>query len=220
MFRAGWGDRWRRAGCIFAKSVGRDVYREVLRLNLLDFRLLRAARAEVRRRLALVPPVAACARRLPHRVKPSRLPWALRREEERNRRQGLFDAAFYLEKYPDVRAAGTRSIAALCEHGAAEGRKPHRAFRSRVLSSPAARSSCGRSGSASRFPRRRSGGCQSAPALRLRRRRTAVGGLRQRRSARPIPAQRQRLFPTSHSTQRRRSRRAFFEAVRADQLRA
>ena len=60
--------------------------------------------------------------------KPSRLPWALRREEERNRRQGLFDAEFYLEKYPDVRVAGLDPLRHYVEHGAVEGRKPNRVF--------------------------------------------------------------------------------------------
>jgi hypothetical protein len=112
----------------FRETVGRDVYREVLRLNLLDFRLLRAARVEVRRRLAMVPAVAGIRRAPAPPVKPNRLPWALRREEERNRRQGIFDGAFYLEKYPDVRAAGLDPLRHYVEHGAAEGRKPHRLF--------------------------------------------------------------------------------------------
>ncbi len=117
----------------FRESVGRPVYREVLRLNLLDFRLLRAARAEVRRRCAQVPqrgPDAAVPNARAA-VKPSRLPWALRREEERKRRCGIFDAAFYLEKYPDLRAAGVDPLRHYVEHGAVEGRKPHRLFDTR-----------------------------------------------------------------------------------------
>ena len=35
---------------------------------------------------------------------------------------------FYLEKYPDVRAAGLNPLRHYVEHGAAEGRKPHRFF--------------------------------------------------------------------------------------------
>jgi Sulfotransferase family len=118
---------WRRLR--FREEAGRVVYREVLRLNLLDFRLLRAARAEVRRRLAMVPPVAGDMRSEPAPMsKTSRLPWALRREEERKRREGLFDGDFYLEKYPDVRAAGLDPLRHYVEHGAMEGRKPHRLF--------------------------------------------------------------------------------------------
>jgi hypothetical protein len=114
----------------FRECVGRAVYREVARLNQLDFRLLRAARVEVRRRLAMVPAAAAAGQRVasPAPGKPSRMPWALRREEERRRRQGLFDAEFYLEKYSDVRAAGMDALRHYVEHGAAEGRKPHRLF--------------------------------------------------------------------------------------------
>lgn len=112
----------------FREEVGRDVYRKVLRLNLLDFRLLRAARVEVRRRFAMVPSVAGMRRAPAAPSKPSRLPWALRREEERKRRRGLFDGDFYLEKYPDVRAAGLDPLRHYVEHGAAEERKPNRLF--------------------------------------------------------------------------------------------
>jgi hypothetical protein len=45
--------------------------------------------------------------------------WAVRR---------LFDAAFYLERYPDVRQAGMNPLWHYLRHGAAEGRKPHRLF--------------------------------------------------------------------------------------------
>jgi hypothetical protein len=111
----------------FRSAVGRSVYREVLRLNALDFRLLRAARAEVRRRLARIPVSKRRVAPAPA-IRPSRLPWALRREEERRRRQGLFHAEFYHEKYPDVRAAGVDPLRHYVEHGAAEGRKPNRLF--------------------------------------------------------------------------------------------
>jgi hypothetical protein len=45
--------------------------------------------------------------------------WAVRR---------FFDAAFYLERYPDVRQAGMNPLWHYLRHGAAEGRKPHRLF--------------------------------------------------------------------------------------------
>ena len=45
--------------------------------------------------------------------------WAVRR---------LFDAAFYLERYPDVRQAGMNPLFHYLRNGAAEGRKPHRWF--------------------------------------------------------------------------------------------
>jgi hypothetical protein len=56
------------------------------------------------------------------------LPWALWREKERKRRRGLFDAKFYLAKYPDVAEAGLDPLQHYVLHGAAEGRKPHRLF--------------------------------------------------------------------------------------------
>jgi hypothetical protein len=40
----------------------------------------------------------------------------------------FFDAAFYLERYPDVRRAGMSAPRHYMLHGAAEGRKPHRLF--------------------------------------------------------------------------------------------
>ncbi len=112
----------------FRESVGRAIYAEVQRLNVLDFRLLRAARSEIRRRLAFVPAESPIAIAPPQPAKSSRLPWALRRDEERNRRQGLFDPAFYLDKYPDVRAAVIDPLQHYVMNGAAEGRKPHRLF--------------------------------------------------------------------------------------------
>jgi len=40
----------------------------------------------------------------------------------------FFDAAFYLERYSDVRQAGMNPLRHYLRHGAAEGRKPHRLF--------------------------------------------------------------------------------------------
>jgi len=40
----------------------------------------------------------------------------------------FFDAAFYLERYPDVRKAGMNPLRHYLRHGAAEGRKPQRLF--------------------------------------------------------------------------------------------
>jgi hypothetical protein len=40
----------------------------------------------------------------------------------------VFDARFYLIKYPDVAAAGVDPFRHYIEHGAAEGRKPHPLF--------------------------------------------------------------------------------------------
>lgn len=113
----------------FRDSVGREVYREVVRLNTLDFRLLREARAEVRRRAALASPHAQQEIQIPVNAADSnRLPWAIRKASERALRQGIFDAEFYLAKYSDVREAGIDPLRHYVEHGAAEGRKPHRLF--------------------------------------------------------------------------------------------
>jgi len=43
-------------------------------------------------------------------------------------RKKLFDAAFYLERYPDVGATRMHPFAHYLLHGAAEGRKPNRWF--------------------------------------------------------------------------------------------
>jgi hypothetical protein len=40
----------------------------------------------------------------------------------------LFDPAFYLERYPDVREAGVNPLLHFVRYGAAEGRKPHPMF--------------------------------------------------------------------------------------------
>jgi hypothetical protein len=40
-------------------------------------------------------------------------------------RRKLFDAAFYLERYPDLAAANVHPFAHYLLHGAAEGRKPN-----------------------------------------------------------------------------------------------
>ncbi|MCL4402321.1 MAG: hypothetical protein M1436_06640 [Acidobacteria bacterium] len=40
----------------------------------------------------------------------------------------LFDTAFYLQKYPDVAAAGVNPWCHYLKHGAAEGRQPHPLF--------------------------------------------------------------------------------------------
>ncbi len=43
-------------------------------------------------------------------------------------RKRMFDAAFYLARYPDVRATRMHPFAHYLLHGAAEGRKPNRWF--------------------------------------------------------------------------------------------
>ena len=161
----------------FREAVDRAVYREVLRLNLLDFRLLRAARAEVRRRLTLVP-TAPTLDSADHRAQPlhqgqagCRGPCAGKTNASAVKASSTRE--FYLEKYPDVRAAGLDPLRHYVEHGASEGRKPHRLFDPAYYLRQRPRPR-GRSGSADRFPGRRGARCQSASALRLRRRRAAA----------------------------------------------
>lgn len=52
----------------------------------------------------------------------------LRRNTRRVEASGLFDASWYLEKYPDVAAAGFDPLAHYMEFGAAEGREVGPAF--------------------------------------------------------------------------------------------
>jgi hypothetical protein len=81
------------------------VFDELLRLNDLDFQLVERTRAEVLRRAALVPP--------PGEVSESELPISK-----------IFDAAWYLRKYPDVAAARIDPLRHYLKYGAAEGRRP------------------------------------------------------------------------------------------------
>jgi hypothetical protein len=101
------------------QACGDNVYKELLRRNVLDRELLRRAREEVRRRLALVT--------RPDDQKPLR-PGRSWFPSIRIKRSGLFDAAFYLRRYPDVRKAGINPLRHYLRHGAAEGRKPHPLF--------------------------------------------------------------------------------------------
>ena len=101
-----------RAAC------GRRVYTKLLRLNALDCELFRRARAEVRRRFALIPMESV---RPADRVST----WMA---DRRLRNSGLFDPKFYLERYPDVQRAGVDPLRHYLRHGAAEGRKPHPLF--------------------------------------------------------------------------------------------
>jgi hypothetical protein len=104
------------------QACGRAVYRELVRLNALDCELVRRARTEVRRRLSLAPP--AGRKPVGRQTRFPRLPFPALRI----RRARLFDRAFYLERYPDVRHAGIDPLRHYLLHGAAEGRKPHPLF--------------------------------------------------------------------------------------------
>ena len=104
------------------EACGRAVYRELLKLNTLDCELVRRARTEVRRRLTLLP--QSGSRRGRRQTLFQRLPFPALRI----RHAGLFDPAFYLERYPDVGQAGIDPLRHYLRHGAAEGRKPHPLF--------------------------------------------------------------------------------------------
>jgi hypothetical protein len=142
----------------FRKSCDEAVYVELLRLNEMDFELLRRAREEVRRRFALVPDreerlhglkqgvallrsrrdQASDAAQEVQKTAPSsdmRKLTLMKRwlRYVANLRAGglfrrLFDAEFYLRKYPDVRDSGMNPRLHYVLHGAAEGRKPNAWF--------------------------------------------------------------------------------------------
>ena len=139
----------------FKGSIDAGVYAELVRLNDMDFELLRRARAEVSRRFNLIPDGEERLRRLnagshktvpsPVKRKPSRgqavetgafirLTRGLRfarnlrmmRPESEFRR--LFEASYYRESYPDVAASGEDPLWHFVSRGAFEGRNPHPLF--------------------------------------------------------------------------------------------
>ncbi len=55
-------------------------------------------------------------------------PFRLLRDEYLIRRSGLFDQAWYLRQYPDVKTAGVAPLRHYLRHGAAEGRDPNPYF--------------------------------------------------------------------------------------------
>ncbi len=74
-------------------------------MNALDFKLVERVRAEVQRRLSLIPDQkSATAQPDPRQI---------------------FDAKYYLAANPDVRAAGIDPLRHYLEYGLKEGRKPH-----------------------------------------------------------------------------------------------
>jgi len=83
-----------------------DDFSELMAINQLDLELLARVREEVRRRAALVP------------SEPKLVREALANP--------VFDAEFYLRKYPDVAAARVDPLRHYLKYGRGEGRKPHR----------------------------------------------------------------------------------------------
>lgn len=142
----------------FRESCAAGVYAELLRLNEMDLELLRRAREEVRRRFELAPDREERLRGLKQGVEilrargdrpveargivPSkavvtrsallkrwlRFATNLRASRPGSAFRRLFDADFYLERYPDVRAAGMNPLLHYILHGAAEERKPNAWF--------------------------------------------------------------------------------------------
>ncbi len=142
----------------FQQTCDPAVYAELVRLNAMDLELLRRARDEVRRRFEQVPDREERLRGLKQGVEILRArgdqvpdtPVVAASEIETGRsalmkrwlrfatnlqvsRPGsafrqLFDADFYLERYPDVREAGMNPLQHYILHGAAEERKPNAWF--------------------------------------------------------------------------------------------
>jgi len=142
----------------FRESCDAGVYAELLRLNAMDFELLRRGRDEVRRRFERVPDGEERLRGLKRGVEILRargdqtvdvLPvvtpkvdsgrvallkrWLRFVTNFRAFRPGsafrrLFDPDFYLDRYPDVREAGMNPLLHYILHGAAEERKPNAWF--------------------------------------------------------------------------------------------
>jgi hypothetical protein len=110
------------------EACGRSVYRELLRLNTFDIKLLRRARAEVRRRLASMPRPVVCPDVQSTVGGASAGPQDNWVSYFRLRRSGLFDSRFYLTRYPDVKQAGINALRHYLRYGAAEGRKPNPLF--------------------------------------------------------------------------------------------
>lgn len=142
----------------FRQSCDAGVYEELRRQNAMDFELLRRAREEVRRRFELVPDSEERLRGLkqaleilrargdqageaPAVVTPKldltrsmllkrwlRFATNLRASRPGSTFRRLFDAEFYMERYPDVREAGMNPLLHYVLHGAVEERKPNAWF--------------------------------------------------------------------------------------------
>jgi len=144
----------------FRRACDGPVFAELLRLNAMDFELLHRARAEVRRRFDLVPGCALIpepreATKPGSVVTTSRLPapgpftrltrWLRFVTDIRAVRPGsqfrrMFDAHYYLESYPDVKATGANPLWHFVTRGAFEGRNPHPLFDTKFYLSQCANS--------------------------------------------------------------------------------
>lgn len=104
-----------------------SVFEQLMRMTELDRRLVAAGRVEVLRRFSEIED----AGQKPGGVfgKPAgALPHGVFERFTRRRLRTVFDSAFYLERNPDVRAAGIDPVRHYVAHGAAEDRSPHPLF--------------------------------------------------------------------------------------------
>lgn len=98
-----------------------EVFEELLRVTELDRQLVAAARAEVLRRFETAEKRGANG-------DSAGVPRLLSLVGRSRELSVLFDADFYLNHYPDVRAAGMNPLIHYLRHGAAEDRKPNPLF--------------------------------------------------------------------------------------------
>jgi hypothetical protein len=140
----------------FRAACDPHTWSELVRMNQMDQELLRRARAEIDRRFEQVRQADRKLEALGHRIdhleraatagsgeavasaspsavaaapgmleKSKRLARAIPHQRALRR---VFDAEFYLARYPDVKFAGMNPLAHYLIHGAAEDRKPHPLF--------------------------------------------------------------------------------------------
>jgi len=111
----------------FREACDPAVFKELLRLNAMDFELLDRARAEVRRRFEMAPDIQESPA-TPVSAGPGLLAKLRARIGIEPPPNPLFDADFYRAQNPDVRESGMNPLLHYELHGAVEGRKPHPLF--------------------------------------------------------------------------------------------
>ena len=122
------------------EACGSSVYAELMRMNAMDYELLECARAEIDRRLKLVPdrrePLPSPEQPAGVRASRPSLPTRMKRLVQVLpyldvlwfRKENLFDANYYRAANPDVASAGINPLLHFIFCGAFEGRKPHPLF--------------------------------------------------------------------------------------------
>lgn len=141
----------------FRQACDPRIWAELVRMNQMDQELLKRARAEIDRRFKQIPKASKKLDALEHRIDqlaraatagsggsiasatpPVAHPVPLTFQEKAKRlaraiphlralRQ-VFDAPFYLARYPDVKTAGANPLVHYLIHGFTEDRKPHPLF--------------------------------------------------------------------------------------------